>query len=58
MDVAVDCSEGLNRGNTVCDIREWIDYDESFPIVLTDIDLNKFNEILLKDIYKLDSMIE
>lgn len=58
MDVTVDCSEGLNRGNTVCDNREWMDYDKSFPMVLTDVDLYKFNEILLKDIYKLDNMIE
>ncbi len=58
MDVTVDCSEGLNRGNTVCDIREWIDYDESYPMVLTDVDLNRFREILLEDLYKLDNMTE
>ncbi len=54
MDVVVDCSEGLNRGNTVCDVREWIKYDESYPKILTGVDLNKFREILLKDLKKLD----
>lgn len=54
MDVVVDCSEGLNRGNTACDIREWIKYDESYPKVLVDVDLEKFREILLEDLYKLD----
>lgn len=56
MDVTVDCSEGLSRGNTVCDIREWIDYDESYPKVLVDVDLEKFREILLEDLHKLDEL--
>lgn len=55
MPVTVDCSEGLSRGNTVCDVREWIDYDESYPKVLTDVDLEKFREILLNDLYRLDN---
>ncbi|WP_313344473.1 nucleoside hydrolase [Sedimentibacter sp.] len=54
MDVKVDCSEVLCRGNTVCDVREWINYDESYPKVLTGVDLNKFREILLDDLRKLD----
>ena len=54
MDVKVDCSEQLSRGNTVCDVREWIKYDESCPMVLTGVDLNKFREILLQDLKKLD----
>lgn len=54
MDVKVDCSEELSRGNTVCDVREWINYDESYPKVLTGVDLNKFREILLEDLKKLD----
>lgn len=55
-DVAVDCSEGLNRGNTVVDIRDWIDYDESYPKVLSDVDLEKFREILLENLYRLDEI--
>ncbi len=55
MDVVVDCSEGLNRGNTVCDTREWIDYDESYPKVLTGVNLEKFRETLLEDLYKSDN---
>ncbi len=54
MPVTVDCSEGLGRGNTVCDVREWLNYDESYPMVLTEVDLEKFREILLRDLYKLD----
>lgn len=58
MDVTVDCSEGLNRGNTVADIREWINYDESHPKVLLDVDLEKFRELLLEDLCKLDNMLK
>jgi inosine-uridine nucleoside N-ribohydrolase len=58
MDVTVDCSEGLNRGNTVADIREWINYDESHPKVLLDVDLEKFRELLLKYLCKLDNMLK
>lgn len=54
MDVKVDCSEMLSRGNTVCDVRDWIDYDETYPKVLMGVDLNKFREILLNDLKKLD----
>ncbi|MDW5299547.1 MAG: nucleoside hydrolase [Sedimentibacter sp.] len=56
MDVTVDCSEGLNRGNTVADIREWFNYDETYPKVLLGVDLEKFREILLQNLYKLDDM--
>ena len=58
MPVEVDCSEGLNRGNTVADVREWIDYDESYPMVLLNVDVEKFREILLESIYKLDEMVK
>lgn len=56
MPVKVDCSEDLNRGMTACDVRDWVAYDESFPKVLTEVDLEKFRELLLEDLYKLDSM--
>lgn len=56
MPVVVDCSEELNRGTTVCDFREWIDNGETNPKVLTDVDLEKFSEILMEDLYKLDEL--
>lgn len=56
MDVVVDCSEGMNRGNTVTDVREWINYDESYPKVLVDVEMEKFREILLENLYKLDEI--
>ena len=58
MQVLVDCSEELNRGNTVADIRDWIKYDSTYPRVLTNVDTEKFREILLNDLYKLDGMIQ
>ena len=58
MDVNVDCSEDLNRGNTACDVREWIKYDESYPKVLMAVDSKKFTELLLEDLYKLDSIVK
>lgn len=57
MKIDVDCSEELSRGNTIADVREWINYDETYPKVLIDVDLEKFREILLKDLYKLDEMV-
>lgn len=58
MPVSVDCSEGLNRGNTACDVREWIDYDETQPKVLLGVDLEKFREILLESLYDLDKSVK
>ena len=58
MDVKVDCSEDLNRGYTACDVREWIDYDESYPKILTSVDQDRFTEILLKELYKLDTIVK
>ncbi len=56
MDVVVDCSEGMNRGNTVADVRDWINYDETYPKVLVDVEMEKFREILLENLYKLDEV--
>ena len=58
MEVKVDCSEGLSRGNTVTDVRDWISYDESYPKVLLHVDSDKFKELLIEYIYKLDRMFE
>ncbi|NLJ57956.1 MAG: nucleoside hydrolase [Tissierellia bacterium] len=57
MKVDVDCSDGISRGNTIADVREWIKYDNTYPKVLVDVDLEKFREILLNDLYKLDEMV-
>jgi len=57
MNVEVDCSEGLNRGNTVTDVRDWIKYDETYPKVLLEVDSAKFTEILLSELYKLDDIM-
>ena len=54
MPVTVDCSEETNRGTTVCDFREWVDQGENNPRVLIGVDMEKFREILLNDLYKLD----
>lgn len=56
MPVTVDCSEELSRGNTLCDTREWIDYGDMYPKVLTEVDMEKFREILLNNLYKLDGL--
>jgi inosine-uridine nucleoside N-ribohydrolase len=56
MNVIVDCSEGLNRGNTVVDMRDGVNYNESYPRVLLDADSEKFKKILLESLYKLDEI--
>lgn len=57
MCIDIDCSEGLNRGMTVGDNREWIIYDESYPKVLMGVDCDKFSELLLEALYKFDKEI-
>lgn len=54
MGVVVDCSENFNRGNTVVDVRDWVEYDETYPKILLEVDLEKFREILLESLHKLD----
>ncbi|MEL7648164.1 MAG: nucleoside hydrolase [Sedimentibacter sp.] len=57
MPVTVDCSEELGRGNTIADVREWFEYDKTYPKVLTGVDLEKFRELLLEGIYGLDEKV-
>lgn len=57
MPVDIDCSYSLNRGMTVGDSREWIKYDETHPRILTGIDTDKFRELLLEAIYKMDERV-
>lgn len=55
--VTVDCSEEINRGNTSVDVRDWVNYDASYPKVLMETDSEKFTELLLESLYKLDNII-
>lgn len=57
MPVELDCSYSLNRGMTVGDNREWIEYDETYPKILMGIDTNKCRELLLEAIYKMDERV-
>lgn len=50
MAVTVDCSEGINRGMTICDAREWSDAKKN-AFVLLDADGKKFTEYLQEAIY-------
>ncbi|MDY3248732.1 MAG: nucleoside hydrolase [Candidatus Choladocola sp.] len=47
MAVTVDCSEGLNRGMTVCDGRSWSDAKKN-ALVLLHADSEKFEKYLLQ----------
>lgn len=58
MKVTVDCGEELSRGNTIVDIREFMSYDTTYPKVLTSVDSDKFRDILLKSLYKLDETLQ
>ena len=50
MHVQIDCSEGLNRGMTVCDTRVWSDAKPN-ALVLLQADSDKFEEYLLEAIH-------
>lgn len=54
MPVSVDCSEGTNRGMTICDPRTWAYESEPTTTVLMDADGVKFREYLVESILKLD----
>lgn len=57
MPVKVDCSEGTNRGMTICDTRTWAYDHEPVTTVLMDADGEKFREYLLEAIYALDKRL-
>jgi hypothetical protein len=38
-------------------MRDWVKYDSTYPKVLIDVDLERFKEILLDDLYKLDGIV-
>ena len=50
----VDCSEGVSRGNTICDFRWWgYDSEDVNSFVLMDADSEKFQEYLITAIFEL-----
>ena len=53
MNVCVDCSEGQNRGMTICDTRSWSDAPKN-ALVLTDADSEKFESYLMEAILSHD----
>ena len=53
MNVSVDCSEGVNRGMTICDTRSWSDAPKN-ALVLTDADSEKFETYLMEAILSHD----
>ena len=58
MVVKVDCSEGLNRGMTVCDTRTKMQDAPSDTMVLTGADGKKFREYLLEAIHRMDERLK
>lgn len=57
MDVTVDCSEGLNRGMTVCDNRIWCRNDKSHVEVLLEAEKEEFQRILIEELFELDARL-
>ena len=53
MNVSVDCSDGVNRGMTICDTRSWSDAPKN-ALVLTDADSEKFETYLMEAILSHD----
>lgn len=56
LQVDIDCSDGLNRGRTAVDNREWIKNSKKNTKVLLHIDRTKFIEILFAAFKKLDGI--
>lgn len=51
--VDVDCTDGINRGMTVCDLRHTASEENRNVTLLTDIESDKFQEILIEKIKSL-----
>ena len=58
LQVEIDCSDGLNRGRTAVDNREWIKYEKTNTRVLLHVDREKFIDILVDAFKKLDKICE
>lgn len=54
MPVRVDCSDGFNRGQTVCDPRKWSYTSEPTTTVLMDTDYPQFRKYLREALLTLD----
>jgi pyrimidine-specific ribonucleoside hydrolase len=58
LQVEVDVSEGMHRGRTAPDNREWIKYENPNTKVLLDVDRQEFMRVLLDGFEKLDREIK
>ena len=57
MPVTVDCSDGIMRGNTLCDMRGFVSEEGLQVTVLMDADGDKFQEYLLEAVRSLDGSL-
>ena len=57
MPVTVDCSDGIMRGNTLCDMRGFVPEEGLQVTVLMDADGDKFQEYLLEAVRSLDGSL-
>lgn len=55
MEVQVDCSEGLNRGMTVFDMRPGRQAEAGWPLVLNQVDLPAFQKTVLDTLASYDA---
>lgn len=50
----IDCSEGVSRGRTICDMRWWEHEPENMDtLIMMDVDQDKFQEYLILSLYEL-----
>jgi pyrimidine-specific ribonucleoside hydrolase len=56
LQVEIDTSDGPHRGRTAADNREWVKYERPNTRVLLDIDREKFIEIFIGGLKKLDEI--
>lgn len=56
--VEVDCSEGMNRGMTVCDTRMEPKEGDSSAMVLLDVDAELFEKYLMEAVKTMDKRLE
>ena len=57
LQIEVDISDGMHRGRTAADLRDWIKYENPNTKVLLDVDREEFIKILLDAFEKLDREI-
>lgn len=54
LQIDVDISEGMHKGRTAPDLREWIKYENPNTKVLVDVDREEFVKVLVDGFEKLD----